>query len=182
MRRIEQRAIGTVVDEQLRPAAPLDLDDQRVVLGAQRTARLAPQLGRVGDRQRFVSAVDDPEVILERGRFHPRIDRGEAAADIDDVDQHRGLDDRRANPLERLDIGVRAHRLAADVEAHAERIGDLAGGLEQRRGIGEIDPELGGQAQLRMLGRDPQPDAQREVFGLIGRGRRSSRALRCCRG
>ena len=107
--------------------------------------------------------MDHVEVILERRGLHARIDRGKSAADIDDVDRDRGVDDRRAHPLERLDIGERGHRLAADVEADAEPVRDLASRLEQRRRIREIDPELGREAELGILGRHPQPHAQAQV-------------------
>jgi len=43
MRRVVQRAIGAVVDVQLVAAALFDAHDQRIVFGAQRAARLAPQ-------------------------------------------------------------------------------------------------------------------------------------------
>ena len=103
--------------------------------------------------------MDDLEIGLERRRLHARIGRGEAAADVDDVDRDRRLDDRRAHPLHRLGIGGRGHRLAADVEADAERVRRLAGRHQQRfisRGLGA---ELGGEAELGMFGGDPDADA-----------------------
>ena len=53
VRGIEQRAIGAVVDVQLVAAALLDADQHARIFGAQRAARLAPELGRIADRQRF---------------------------------------------------------------------------------------------------------------------------------
>ena len=78
----------------------------------------------------------------------PGIPAREAAADIDDVDRHRRLDDRLAHALHRLAIGRRAHRLAADVEADAERVGRLAGGHQQRLHFVRLGAELGGEAEL----------------------------------
>src|SRR3546814_4025360 len=63
---------------------------------------------------------------VERRRLHAWIGGRKAAADIDDVDRHRRRDDRGTGALHRLGIGVRGHRLAADVEADAERVGRLA--------------------------------------------------------
>ena len=42
-------------------------------------------------------------------------------------------------------------------------VGDLPGRLKQRRGIGQIDPELRGEAKLGIFGRHPQPHAQPQV-------------------
>ena len=118
------------------------------IFGAQGAAGLAPQFGRIADRQRFEGVVDDLEIGLER-RAAPCPDkRREAAADIDDVDRHRGLDDRVADPRHRFGIGGRAHRLAADVEADAERVGRLARGEQQRLHFVRIGAELGGEAEL----------------------------------
>ena len=49
MRRIEQRAIGAVVDVEFGPAPPLDADEQAGIFGRQRTAGLAPQFRRIAD-------------------------------------------------------------------------------------------------------------------------------------
>ena len=119
--------------------------------------------------------MDRAEIVFERRRLHAGIDRGEAPADIDDIDGNRGIDDRRAHPLERLNISERRHRLAADMEADAKPVGYLASGLQQRRGIGEIDPEFGCEAELSIFGRHPQPNAQAQVAGrraVVLRGRR----------
>src|SRR3546814_18617829 len=69
MRRVEQRAIGAVVDIKLFAAALFDPDDQRAVFGGQRAAGLAPQLGRIADRQAFAAAVDGVELGVERRRL-----------------------------------------------------------------------------------------------------------------
>src|SRR3546814_5689074 len=73
---------------------------------------------------------------IERGaggrRLHARRGRREAAADFDDVDGDRRRDDRGADAFHRLRIGVRRHRLAADMEADAERVGGLARRHQQR--------------------------------------------------
>ena len=77
-----------------------------------------------------------------------------------------GLDDRVADPRHRLGISRRAHRLAADVEADAERVGRLAGGQQQRLHLMRLGAELGGQAELGMVRADADADEQVEV----GRG------------
>src|SRR5690606_8969681 len=87
----------------------------------------------------------------------------EAAADVDDVDGYRRFGDRGAHAVERLDVGERRHRLAADVEAYAERVAMLANRLEKRSRIKEIDAELGSQRELRMLRGDPQAHEQVEI-------------------
>src|SRR3546814_14825542 len=84
MRRVEQRAIGAVVDIKLFAAALFDPDDQRAVFGGQRAAGLAPQLGRIADRQAFEAAVDGVEIGVERRRLHAWVGGRKAAADIDD--------------------------------------------------------------------------------------------------
>src|SRR5687768_10427318 len=53
VRGIEQRSVSAVVDVQLRAAALFDAHHQARIFGAQSTAGLAPQFGRVADRQRF---------------------------------------------------------------------------------------------------------------------------------
>ena len=72
----------------------------------------------------------------------------------------------------RFGIGGRAHRLAADVEADAERVGRLAGGEQQRLHLVRLGAELGGEAELGMLRADPQADEQVEVGrgDAVGRG------------
>src|SRR5688500_7832648 len=50
---VEQRPISAVVDVQLRSAALLDAHHQARIFGAQSSAGLAPQFGRIADRQRF---------------------------------------------------------------------------------------------------------------------------------
>ena len=102
MRGVEQRAISAVVDVELVAAALLDADEHARIFGAERAAGLAPQFGRIADRQRFERLVDDREIGLDRRRLHARIGRGEAAADIDDVDRDRSLDDRLADARHRL--------------------------------------------------------------------------------
>ena len=126
MRGIEQGAIGTVVDVEFGAATALHPDDDGAIFRRQRAARFAPEFRRIADRQAFEATVDRVEIIFERNRLHTRIDRWEAAADIDDVDRDRRIDDRRADALDRVAIGLRAHRLATDMEADAERVGGLA--------------------------------------------------------
>ncbi len=161
---IEQRAIGAVIDVEFVAAAFFHLDDQRGILGAQRPSRLRPELGRIGNRQGFEIAVDLREIVFQRRRFEAGIGAGKAAADIDDVDRHRSFGNRRAHALQRLDIGERRHRLAADMETDAQRIAVLAGSLQQRRGIGKVDTELGRQRQLGMLGGNAQANQQVDVL------------------
>ena len=163
MRGIEQRAIGTVVDVEFVAAALLDADQHARIFGAQRAAGLAPQLRRIGDGQALEGVVDDLEIGLERRRLHAGIGGRKAAADIDDVDGDRRLDDRRADPLHRLGIGGRGHRLAADMEADAERVRGLAGRHQQRLHLGGLGAELRGEAQLRMIGGDADPHQQVEI-------------------
>ena len=102
----------------------------------------------------------------------PGYERREAAADIDDVDRDRGFDDRVADARHRFGIGRRAHRLAADVEADAERVGRLAGGHQQRLHLARLGAELGGEAELGMLRADADPDQQVEVARGDAVGRR----------
>ncbi len=92
---IEQRPVGTVVDVEFVAAAALHFHDHRGVFRAQCAARLAPQFGVVGDRQRFEVAMDDREIVFERRWLHARIDAREAAADIDHVDHDAGLGHRQ---------------------------------------------------------------------------------------
>ncbi|MCY1170694.1 hypothetical protein D9M73_107810 [compost metagenome] len=169
MRRIEQRAIGAVVDVQLITTTLFDAHHDRAIFGAQGTAGLAPQLGRIADRQRFERTVDRLEIALERGRLHARIGRGEPAADIDHVDRDRCIDDGGADALHRIGIGFGRHRLAADMEADAERIRCLASAEQQFLGLTRCRAEFRREAQLAMLRRHAKADAQRQVFGVIGR-------------
>ena len=118
--------------------------------------------------------MDDREIVFERRRLHPRIDRREAAADIDDVDRNRGLDDGVADARHRFGERRRAHRLAADVEADAERVGRLAGGQQQRLHLVRLGAELRGEAELGMLRADADADEQVEV----GRGNAVGRVAR----
>src|SRR4029079_10189796 len=85
VRRIEQRAIGAVVDVQLAAAALFDADQHAGIFSAQCTARLAPQFGRIADRQLFERAVDDFEIGFEGGGLHAGIPARETAADVDNV-------------------------------------------------------------------------------------------------
>ena len=111
--------------------------------------------------------MDHREIGFERRRLHPRIGGREAPADIDDVDGHRGLDDGGAHPLHRFGISGRSHRLAADVEADAERVGRLARGDQQRLHLGGLGPEFGGEAELGMIRRDADADQQVQIFGAL---------------
>ena len=168
MGRVEQSAISAVVDVERVAAALLDPDQQARIFGAKRPARLAPELGRIGDRQILERAVDELEIGFECGRLHPRIGGGEAAADVDDVDGDRRLDDRGAHPLHRLGIGHGRHRLAADVEADAERVGRLAGRDQQRLHFSRFGAELGGEAELGMFRGDADADQQLEIGRALG--------------
>ena len=169
MRRIEKRSIGAVVDVERVAPALLDADQQARIFGAERPARLAPELGRVGNGQILERIVDHREIGLERRRLHAGIGGGKAPADVDDVDRHRRLDDRRAHPLHRVGISGRGHRLAADVEADAERIGSLAGCHQKRLHFSRFRAELRGEAELGMVGGDADPDQQIEVLGAFRR-------------
>src|SRR3546814_18732828 len=121
MRRIEEGAVSAVVDVELVAAALLDAYQHARIFRAQRPARLAPELGRIADRQAFEGLVDHLEIGLERRRLHARIDGRKAPADIDDDDRHGRLDDGRAHAMQRLRIGRRRHRLAAYMERSEER-------------------------------------------------------------
>ena len=57
---IVERAIGAVIDVELVAPPPFDPYHQRIVFRAERPARLAPQLGVIGDRQRLEAATDEP--------------------------------------------------------------------------------------------------------------------------
>ncbi len=96
----------------------------------------------------------------------PGIPGWEAAADVDDIDRDRGVDDGVANAAHGFGVGGRGHRLAADMEADAEGVGGLAGGEQERLHVGGIGAELGGEAELRMFRADADADDQVEV----GRG------------
>ncbi len=163
MRGIEQGAIGAIVDEQLVAAPLLHPHQHAGIVRAQRPARLAPQLRRVRHRQRLEAAVDHREIGFQRRRLHARIARRKAAAHIDHIDGDTGFHNRRAGKGQRIGIGLRCHRLRADMEADAERIRRLPCSHEQGRGIGHANPELGCQAQLGMRGRHAQTHAQREI-------------------
>src|SRR3546814_10975397 len=58
MRRIEEGAVSAVVDVELVAAALLDAYQHARIFRAQRPARLAPELGRIADRQAFEGLVD----------------------------------------------------------------------------------------------------------------------------
>src|SRR3546814_986541 len=96
MRRIEEGAVSAVVDVELVAAALLDAYQHARIFRAQRPARLAPELGRIADRQAFEGLVDHLEIGLERRRLHARIDGRKAPADIAEVDRHGRLADGRA--------------------------------------------------------------------------------------
>jgi len=119
---IEQRAIGSVVDIKFGAAAAFHLDHQRAIFGRQRAPRFAPEFGGIADRQILERAVDGGEIMVERDRFQVGIDRRKAAADIDDIDCDRSGDDRGPDAFQRMDIGKRRHRLAADMEADAKAV------------------------------------------------------------
>ncbi len=167
MRGIEQRTVCPVVDVEFLAAALLYLDHEAGIFRAQRTAGLAPQFGVIGDRQRVEVLVDDLEVIFQRRRFHARIDGRKAPAHIDHVDDHRSFGNRGTCAVERLHIGMRAHRLAADVEAHAQPVGILTGFLQQRGRFGQVAAELARKAQRRVFGRHAQAHAQPQI-GRLG--------------
>ena len=149
---IEQRAIGAVVDVEFLATAAFDAHDDRAIFRRQRAAGFAPQFRRVADRQAFETAMDRFEIIFERDRLHARIDRREAAAYIDDVDRNGCVHDRGAHALDRIAIGLGAHRLAADMEADAQRIGGLTGCHQQLAGFAQLRAELRCQAEFRMFG------------------------------
>ena len=107
---------------------------------------------------------DDREVIFQRRGFHAGIDAGETAADIDHVDHRTRLCDHRAHAVHRLDIGERAHRLAADVEADAQPVAMLAGQREQFRRLAQFDAEFGGERQLRIFAGNAQAHQQAQVL------------------
>ena len=136
MRGIEQRAIGTVVDVQFLAPALFDAHDQAAVFRTQRTTGLAPQFGVVGDGERIEVLVDQREIVFKRGRFEPRIDARKPAADIDHVDHDRSLGNRGARAVERLHIREGRHRLAADMEAHAQPVRILPRLAQQGRRLG----------------------------------------------
>jgi len=171
---IVECAISAIVDVKLVTATLLYLDDQRIVFSGQRSARLAPQFRRIRNRERFRRAVDHVEIVLKRRRFHTRIDRREATTDIDDVNRDRRIHNRRTDALQSLHIGKRGHRLAANMEANAQPVSNLTRCLQQGRCIGQIDAELGREAQLRILGRYAQTHAQAQIgsgfTGFVSRG------------
>jgi hypothetical protein len=112
--------------------------------------------------------MDDIEIGGERGRLHPRVGGGETAADIDDVDRDRSFDDRCAHALERRGVGVRGHRLAADVKADAKCIGRLACRDEKVGDVIGLRAEFGGEAELRMIRRDADAHQQVEITRAFG--------------
>src|SRR4051794_10502152 len=81
MRRIEQRAIGAVVDVELGAAALFDAHDEARIFGTERATGLTPQFRRIADRQGFEAGMNYREIILQRRRLHARIDGGKTAAD-----------------------------------------------------------------------------------------------------
>ena len=184
VRGIEQRAIGAVVDVELVAAALFDAHEQAGIFGAQRAARLAPQLGRIADRQRFEGGVDDLEIGFERRRLHARIGRREAAADIDDVDRDRRLDDRVADAapsLRHRPPGVIAW-LPTWKQMPSASAAWRAANSSAFTSCGSA-PNFDAEAELGMVRADPEADEQVEV----GRGDavrrrsrgRSSPAPRC---
>src|SRR3546814_19527655 len=70
MRRVEQRAIGAVVDVAFGAATAFDAHDDRAIFGGKGTARLAPQFSRLADRQAFETSVDRVELIFGPDRPH----------------------------------------------------------------------------------------------------------------
>jgi len=81
-------------------AAFFDAHDHRIILSAERAARLATTVRPNRDTgSNSSSAVDHAEVVLERRRLHARIDRWEPPPTLDDVDGDRRIDDRRADAL-----------------------------------------------------------------------------------
>src|SRR3546814_12535016 len=121
MRRIEEGAVSAVVDVELVAAALLDAYQHARIFRAQRPARLAPELGRIADRQAFEGLVDHLEIGLERRRVHARIDGRKAPADIGDVDRHGRPVDGRPPSLNRHRIDRRRPRPAAYLETDYER-------------------------------------------------------------
>ena len=188
MRGIEQRAIGAVVDVELVAAALLDPDDQRGVFGAQRPARFAPQFGVVGDRQASKWRWMIAEIILERRRLHARIDaRGSRR-------RHRSCrSPRRPRRWPRARAPAPGHRRYGVIawlptwkqmpsQSATWRVACSSGSR-----IGQVDAELGGEAELGIFrrhaqahaaGANPSPGCLRHRWSP----RRSSPAPRPCRG
>ena len=69
VRRIEQRAVAAVVDEQLVAAPGVDAHDQRLRLRHQGAARLAHQPAALADRQLLHAVVDGAHEGRERRRL-----------------------------------------------------------------------------------------------------------------
>ena len=163
MRGIEQRAIGAVIDVEFLAPALLDAHDQARIFRAQRAAGLAPQFGVVGDRKRVEVLVDQREIVFERRRFEAGIDARKAAADIDHVDHDRGLGDRRAGAVQRLDEGEGRHRLAADMEAHAQPVRILARLAQQQRRLRQVAAEFRREREFGIFAGNAQADAQAQI-------------------
>ena len=115
------------------------------------------------------AAVDSRQVLRQVRRDHARIDRREAAADVDDIGQHAGAHQGAAGLGHRRLEGRRTHALAADVEADAHQVlGGAAGGQQQGGGVVHLDAELARQAVGRALGLHAHADDQVQVLGLAG--------------
>ena len=117
--------------------------------------------------------MDHFEIGFKPARLHARIDGRETAANIDDIDGDAGANDGGTHLRHGIAIGLRAHRLAADVEADAQRIGHLAGGHQHGGGFIGMHAEFRRQAEFGVRGGDAQPHAQREVgrgYAVLRRG------------
>ena len=168
VRRIEQRAVAAVVDEQLVAAPGIDAHDQRLRLRHQRAARLAHQPAVVADRQ-LLDAVGMARMKADSGAGAlVRVDRRKAAAHVEPVEHHARLDDQLADLAQRRHEGVRRRRLRADVEGDAELLGRLPRLDQQARGLGAGDAVLALERDLAVLGRNGDTHPQGEIAAAAG--------------
>ena len=99
MRRVEQIAVGAIVQIKRVALAQFNARDGRARFSDQRAAGLGPELCVLGDEHFFEAGGDLVHIRLQRRGVHARIDRREAAADIDDVDNHAGRNDRAVHAI-----------------------------------------------------------------------------------
>ena len=114
--------------------------------------------------------MDRVGVFAHVRRDHARIDRGESAADIDDIDEYAGAADRASDLGHGGLVGAGTHALRADVEAYPHQaIGDgAARGQKQGRGLVGRDAELARQRIGRTIGGDGHAHHQVQIRGTAG--------------
>ena len=182
VRRVEQRAVAAVVDEERVAPAGIDAHDERLGLRHQGAARLAHQSAALADGQALDPVGNRPHEGRERRRRVLVIDRREAAADIEAIEHHASPGDQLAYLGQRGREGLGRCRLRADVEGDAELLGRLPRLHQQPRGLGP-----GGRRTCARAGSCCCATARQRAPTASDRGsrrspRRSSSARPRCRG